>query len=212
MVPNPTSQHIEPAQLGRRQIRGTLQRYCQKPIAIENELNSRPVSRFNQSISVEELNVLTRKMNIKTRMAQAPLLRSHSAPIESNPVTRIVTETHKAYRSYASQSSASESSGSSISTSSSLPPPSRYHHTKKFKRRVTFNESVQVFELPTPPPSVTSNDEEAKQKPALPYTKTRMKVKKDTIKFEEIKQIKKPSKRRLQSRMTSYVRDKLKAN
>ena len=50
---------------------------------------------------------------------------------------------------------------------------------------MTFNESVQVFELPTPPP-VTSNDEEAKQKPALPYTKTRMKVKKDTIKFEEI--------------------------
>ena len=34
MVPNPTSQHIgEPAQLGRRQIRGTLQRYCQKGIA-----------------------------------------------------------------------------------------------------------------------------------------------------------------------------------
>ena len=51
---------------------------------------------------------------------------------------------------------------------------------------MTFNESVQVFELPTPPPPVTSNDEEAKQKPALPYTKTRMKVKKDTIKFEEI--------------------------
>ena len=29
MVPNPTN-HLESAQLGRRQIRGTLQRYCQK--------------------------------------------------------------------------------------------------------------------------------------------------------------------------------------
>jgi len=209
MVPNPTN-HLESAQLGRRQIRGTLQRYCQKPTATENELNSRPVSRFNQSISVEELNVLTRKMNIKTRTAQAPLLRSHSAPIETTPsstMTRVVTETHKAYRSY-TQSDGSQSSGSSISTSSSLPPPSRYHHTKKFKRRVTFNESVQVFELPPTPPA----QEPEKSKTVLPYTKTRMKVKKDTVKFEEIKQIKRPSTRRLQSRMTSYVRDKLKAN
>ena len=107
--------------------------------------------------------------------AQTPLFRSHSAPIESEPVTRVVTDTHRAYRSYSDGSS----SGSSISTASSVSPPSRYHHTKKFKRKVTFNESVQVFELPSLPDPET-------EKPVLPYTKTRMKIKKDTIKFEEI--------------------------
>jgi len=168
------------------------------------------VSRFNQSISVEELNVLTRKMNIQTRKAQTPLFRSHSAPIDASqlnpPATRIVTETHKAYRSYSEGSS----SGSSISTASSnVSPPSRYHHTKRFKRRVTFNEAVTVFELPCLPDVEL---EPVSEKRILPYTKTRMKIKKDTIKFEEIKPMKRPSTRRFQSRMTSYVRDKLKAN
>jgi len=66
-----------------------------------------------------------------------------------------------------------------------------------------------VFELP----EILSNQtDEKEQKPIIPYTKTRMKIKKDKVKFEEIKKnVKRPTSR-IQSRMTSYVRDKLKAN
>ena len=125
------------------------------------------------------------------------LFRSNSAPVESTSgpspthtaktTTQTVTPTqmrnisnvHKAYRSYSDDSS-NYSSGSSGSFDL---PPSRYHHTKKFKRRVTFNEAVQVFEVSRIP---LLEPEVEKVQPIVPYTKTRMKIKKDTVKFEEI--------------------------
>jgi len=218
MVPNPNHQ-IQ----GGRPYRDTLQRYSNKSNSNSNGRETRPVSRFANSISVEELNNLTRQINLQTSRANhMALFRSNSAPVESTsntpthiktPTRQTVTPTHqtvtisnvhKAYRSYSDDSS-NYSSGSSGSSSSSDLPPSRYHHTKKFKRRVTFNEAVQVFELPIiqPEPEIVQ--------PIVPYTKTRMKIKKDTVKFEEIKSMKRPTSR-IQSRMTSYVRDKLKAH
>ena len=133
------------------------------------------------------------------------LFRSNSAPVESstvppptqmtpthgktaatpqaNQVTptqmRNISNVHKAYRSYSDDSS-NYSSGSSGSFDL---PPSRYHHTKKFKRRVTFNEAVQVFEVSRIP---ILEPEIEKVQQIVPYTKTRMKIKKDTVKFEEI--------------------------
>ena len=130
------------------------------------------------------------------------LFRSNSAPVESSssvpsptPMTpthgktatsqvtptqmRNISNVHKAYRSYSDDSS-NYSSGSSGSFDL---PPSRYHHTKKFKRRVTFNEAVQVFEVSRIP---ILEPEVEKVQQIVPYTKTRMKIKKDTVKFEEI--------------------------
>ena len=128
------------------------------------------------------------------------LFRSNSAPVESSSsvpsptqitpthgktsqVTptqmRNISNVHKAYRSYSDDSS-NYSSGSSGSFDL---PPSRYHHTKKFKRRVTFNEAVQVFEVSRIP---ILEPEVEKVQQIVPYTKTRMKIKKDTVKFEEI--------------------------
>ena len=122
------------------------------------------------------------------------LFRSNSAPVESTSVPpptqkshqtvtptqmRNISNVHKAYRSYSDDSS-NYSSGSSGSFDL---PPSRYHHTKKFKRRVTFNEAVQVFEVSRIP---ILEPEVEKVQQIVPYTKTRMKIKKDTVKFEEI--------------------------
>lgn len=224
MVPNPQHQEIQP--VGKRQLRDTLQRYSNKTStnsASDGPL-SRPNSRFSSSVSVEELNLLTRKINLQTARTsgqKTPLFRSHSAPIETETVRiQPVSIVHKAYRSYSdtssnssssSKSSKSSSTGSNSIAGSGPPdlPPSRYHLSKQFKRRVTFNEAVQVFELP----EILSNQtDEKEQKPIIPYTKTRMKIKKDKVKFEEIKKnVKRPTSR-IQSRMTSYVRDKLKAN
>jgi hypothetical protein len=66
MVPNPQHQEIKP--VGRRQLRDTLQRYSNKSStnsASDGPL-SRPNSRFSSSVSVEELNLLTRKINLQT--------------------------------------------------------------------------------------------------------------------------------------------------
>lgn len=228
MVPNPQHQEIKP--VGRRQLRDTLQRYSNKKSSTNSASDgplSRPNSRFSSSVSVEELNLLTRKINLQTARTsgeKAPLFRSHSAPIETETVRiQPVSVVHKAYRSYSDTSSNSSSSSKSSKASftgsgNSVPgsgppelPPSRYHLSKQFKRRVTFNEAVQVFELPEALPNQSDNLT-IEQKPIVPYTKTRMKIKKDKVKFEEIKKnVKRPTSR-IQSRMTSYVRDKLKAN
>jgi len=223
MVPNPNHQ-IQ----GGRPYRDTLQRYSNKSNSNSNGRETRPLSRFANSISVEELNNLTRQINLQTSRANhMALFRSNSAPVESSssvpsptPMTpthgkaatsqvtptqmRNISNVHKAYRSYSDDSS-NYSSGSSGSFDL---PPSRYHHTKKFKRRVTFNEAVQVFEVSRIP---ILEPEIEKVQQIVPYTKTRMKIKKDTVKFEEIKSMKRPTSR-IQSRMTSYVRDKLKAH
>lgn len=217
MVPNPNHQ-IQ----GGRPYRDTLQRYSNKLNSNSNGREARPVSRFANAVSVEELNDLTRQINLQTSRANhMALFRSNSAPVESTSVPaptqmkkavtqvmptqmRNISNVHKAYRSYSDDSS-NYSSGSSGSFDL---PPSRYHHTKKFKRRVTFNEAVQVFEV-SRIPSLEPEVEKVQQ--IVPYTKTRMKIKKDTVKFEEIKSMKRPTSR-IQSRMTSYVRDKLKAH
>ena len=213
MVPNPHTQQEKSssaAVLGRRQLKDTLQRHSSKKLPQEIEISSRPVSRFSNSMSVDDLNQLTRQMNLQTRKVEKQqLFRSHSAPIETNAVTHVVSDAHKAYRSYSDRSS---SSSSSANSSSSLDcPPSRYHFTKNFNRRVKFNEAVQVYELPRI--EVIEDEHNILQsngRKLVPYTKTRMKIKNDTVKFQEIKSIKRPATRRLQSRMTSYVRDKLK--
>ena len=95
------------------------------------------------------------------------------------------------------QKSGSTSPKLKVCSKTSDLPPSRYHLTKNFKRRVTFNEAVQVFELPathTGAPQTSTHDGGGANahnncgatEPIVPYTKTRMKIKKDRVKFEEI--------------------------
>ena len=82
---------------------------------------------------------------------------------------------------YGSYSDGSVSStGSSVSYMDHLvnvpiAPPSRYHTSARFHRRVTFNERVEVFELPFIPP----------EELPVQYKQKIKRINKDTIKFHE---------------------------
>lgn len=214
MVPNPVFDNAQPKL---PMAKDTLQRSHSKKVSGPH---SRPAMRCRSSMSVEELSVLTRKMNIQ--MAQQttgvkqifpvkiPFGRSNSAPadMEHNSRSKMMGSRYDRYGSYSDGSVSS--TGSSVSYMDHLvnvpiAPPSRYHTSARFHRRVTFNERVEVFELPAIPP------EELNQ-PTQYNPKQRIKrIKNDTVKFHDQKALKRPTSR-VQQRMTSYIKDKLKSH
>jgi len=205
MVPNPA---FESSAVGKRMLKDTLQRHSSKKL---HGPNSRPAMRCRSAMSVEELSVLTRKMNIQMasqnpEMKKMPFGRSMSAPadMEASKMIGIPRKTDR-YGSYSDGSVSS--TGSSVSYMDHLvnvpiAPPSRYHTSARFHRRVTFNERVEVFELPFIPPP---------EELPVEYKQKIKRIKNDTIKFHEQKPLKRPTSR-VQQRMTSYIKDKLKSH
>jgi len=212
MVPNPAT-----FENGKRQLKDTLQRRSSKK---PTTANSRPAMRCRSSMSVEELSMLTRKMNMQTaeqngmmpiNLKKMPFGRSNSAPADLE-VSKMIGQR---IRNPAERHSYSDGSVSSTSSSNSymdhlvnvpvstpIAPPSRYHTSARYHRRVTFNERVEVFELPFIPAQEAATVEQ-KQKAK--------RMKNDTVKFHDQKSLKRPTSR-VQKRMTSYIKDKLKAN
>lgn len=202
MVPNPA---FERSAVGKRPLKDTLQRHNSKKLSGPN---SRPAMRCRSAMSVEELSTLTRKMNIQmasqnTDMKKVPFGRSNSAPADMETSKMIGTRIDR-YGSYSDGSVSS--TGSSVSYMDHLvnvpiAPPSRYHTSARFHRRVTFNERVEVFELPFIQP----------EEMPVEYKQKIKRIKNDTIKFHEQKPLKRPTSR-VQQRMTSYIKDKLKSH
>ena len=110
-------------------------------------------------------------------MKKTPFGRSNSAPADMDSK---MMGNHR-YDRYGSYSDGSVSStGSSVSYMDHLvnvpiAPPSRYHTSARFHRRVTFNERVEVFELPFIPP----------EELPVEYKQKIKRIKNDTIKFHE---------------------------
>lgn len=205
MVPNPATfeNGVKP-----RSLKDTLQRHSSK---LQKGQNARPAMRCRSAMSVEELSNLTRKINIQ--MAQPTgahqkkaFGRSHSSPADMEP-SRMMGTTRTKQERYGSYSDGSVSStGSSVSyiehlVNVPIAPPSRYHTSARFHRKVHFNERVEVFELPLIPPEDMPIELKQKIK----------KTKNDTIQFHDQKQRQRSS-RRVQERMTSFIKDKLKSN
>jgi len=203
MVPNPL---FEQTTVGKGPLKDTLQRRSSKKLLTGP--NSRPAMRCRSAMSVEELNNLTRKMNLQmavqqTGMKKQPFGRSNSAPADME-TSKMLGSRFDRYGSYSDGSVSS--TGSSVSYMDHLvnvpiAPPSRYHTSARFHRRVTFNERVEVFELPFIPP----------EELPVQYKQKIKRINKDTIKFHEQKPLKRPTSR-VQQRMTSYIKDKLKSH
>jgi len=206
MVPNPAT-----FENGKRQLKDTLQRRNSKKSATSN---SRPAMRCRSSMSVEELSMLTRKMNIQTAeqngMKKMPFGRSNSAPADMEASKMIGHKMRKPQDRHSYSDGSVSSTGSSnsyidhlvnVPVSTPIAPPSRYHTSARYHRRVTFNERVEVFELPFIPAPETPVEQKQKVK----------RIKNDTVKFHDQKALKRPTSR-VQKRMTSYIKDKLKAN
>jgi len=222
MVPNPTAAYVDT--LARRHHDN--QKILQPKKASSSSLQSRPSMRSRSSLSVEELREITQKMNLTTSKQantvpkKMPFGRSYSAPVDLQAHAQRrapPAPIHKHTRNGSTGSTGSYSDGSVSSSGSSatyvdhlpttgliaIAPPSRYHTSRMPLRRVTFNERVEVFEL-------------YKAEPAAPVSAERQlkirAIKKDTIKFHD--QVQKPVRRptsRVQRRMTSYIKDKLKS-
>lgn len=223
MVPNPTAAYVDTLARRHHDNQKILQ-----PKKVSSTLQSRPSMRSRSSLSVEELREITQKMNLTTSKQantvpkKMPFGRSYSAPVDLQahaqrraPVAPAPIHKHTRNGSTGSTGSYSDgsvsSSGSSATYVDHLPttgliaiaPPSRYHTSRMPLRRVTFNERVEVFEL-------------YKTEPATPVSAERQlkirAIKKDTIKFHD--QVQKPVRRptsRVQRRMTSFIKDKLKS-
>lgn len=110
-------------------------------------------------------------------MKKVPFGRSNSAPADMETSKMIGTRIDR-YGSYSDGSVSS--TGSSVSymdhlVSVPIAPPSRYHTSARFHRRVTFNERVEVFELPFIQP----------EEMPVEYKQKIKRIKNDTIKFHE---------------------------
>lgn len=195
MVPNPTTGYLD-----------TLRRHNENH-RIKSSLSSRPSMRSRSSLSVNELKELTQKMNLTTSgqkpvPKKIPFGRSYSAPMELQPNA---LRRPNRYGSYSDGSSSGSSSGSSMTYVDLLPtagkvaiaPASRYHTSRMPLRRVTFNERVEVFELSSP--NALLADKQYKIRA----------IKNDIVKFHDQKPVRRPTSR-VQRRMTSYIKDKLK--
>jgi len=225
MVPNPTAAYVDTLARRHHDNQKILQ-----PKKAFSTLQSRPSMRSRSSLSVEELREITQKMNLTTSNnkqqpankapKKMPFGRSYSAPVDLQAHAQrraAPAPIHKHTRNGSTGSTGSYSDGSVSSSGSSatyvdhlpttgliaIAPPSRYHTSRMPLRRVTFNERVEVFEL-------------YKTEPATPVSAKRQlkirAIKKDTIKFHD--QVAKPVRRptsRVQRRMTSYIKDKLKS-
>lgn len=225
MVPNPTAAYVDTLARRHHDNQKILQ-----PKKASSTLQSRPSMRSRSSLSVEELREITQKMNLttsnnkqqtaNTAPKKMPFGRSYSAPVDLQAHAQrraAPAPIHKHTRNGSTGSTGSYSDGSVSSSGSSatyvdhlptteliaIAPPSRYHTSRMPLRRVTFNERVEVFEL-------------YKTEPATPVSAERQlkirAIKKDTIKFHD--QVAKPVRRptsRVQRRMTSYIKDKLKS-
>lgn len=196
----------------------------------------RPPMRSTSTLTVDEITKITQQMNLETSQSSVrpnlahpeTLFRSHSAPVENTgPYKENLPE------KYTSHSIGSNNSTSSSGSSSnyldhilSLPvnaPPSRYHmtrgsHTVPQRRRVTFNESVQVFEVPKIFKDKTNQFNEIPQIQKIKVKKSR-KIKRQatmankdfidcnaTFYFPE----QRPSRRSSARRMTSFIKDRIK--
>ena len=110
-------------------------------------------------------------------MKKQPFGRSNSAPADME-TSKMLGSRFDRYGSYSDGSVSS--TGSSVSYMDHLvnvpiAPPSRYHTSARFHRRVTFNERVEVFELPFIPP----------EELPVQYKQKIKRINKDTIKFHE---------------------------